>query len=540
MKKKSIFFFGFLMALLLVGCSAKNSASRELNIAITGSPLSADPQMLYDVDSGIICKFFCTTLYEYNEKKELVPGLAESYEVSDDGLTYTFHLKDELKWSDGRPLTAEDFVFGFKRFSDPNVGSNAVYLITDCCKLKNAQAILEAHMPLSELGVYAPDNRTFIIELEEPCSYFTDLLTNANFSPCNEDFYHSTGGKYGTSHDTVLSCGPFVLDKFEPLATQIHFKKNPYYYDSDSIELEGVNIQVISNSQQSLMCYEAGTIDIMAVEGELLELTDDDPELNIFTSASLYFFFMNQEGSCPELKNKNIRIAISKSLDRKDLVDNLLRSGYVPMTRIIPQGFYTETDGTDFAIDLNRYDEVAGYDPDSALSYWKKGLEELGKDSVTLELVYNADLVALGEAMAAQMEKALPGLKIELKGVPLKERVALRSRGEYEIMLSGWYADYSDPTTFLALYLSTASAKSYANPDFDALYTESTSARMAKNPDERNKILHQIEDIIMEDAGTVPIYSEGNTYLIRSNISGFQTPPTGTGIIVKGIKKEVG
>ncbi|MBR5179259.1 MAG: peptide ABC transporter substrate-binding protein [Lachnospiraceae bacterium] len=540
MRKISFYLLGFLLAIILSGCSGKIDASKELNMAISGSPLSADPVMLYDGNTGIMCKFFCSTLYEYNNKKELKPALAESYEVSEDGLTYTFHIKEGLKWSDGRPLTAEDFVFGFRRFSDPNVGSNAVYLITDCCKLKNAEKILAGELPLSELGVSAPDNLTFIVELEEPCTYFTDLLTNNNFTPCNEDFYHSKGNKYGSSHDAVLSCGPYILDRYEPLATQIHFVKNPYYYDSDSILLSGVNIQVIANQQQALMCYETGAIDIMEVKGELLELTDDDPELNILPGASLYFLFLNQNGSRPELMNKNIRMAISKSIDRQDITDNLLRSGFSPMTRIIPPGFYFETDGTDYAIDQHLYDEYAIYDPDTALTYWKQGLSELGVSSMTFELIFNSDKITECEAIAAQLERNLPGLHIELLGVPFKERSARRAKGEYEIMLSNWFPDYSDPTSFYALYLSNATAKSYHNPEYDEAYDKTCTTEMSKNAYERNKLLHKVEDIIMEDAGTVPIYTTGNTYLIRSNVSGFQTPPTGTGIIITGLSKEEG
>ena len=383
------------------------------------------------------------------------------------------------------------------------------------------------------------DNLTFVIELEEPCTYFTDLLTNNNFTPCNEDFFHSVGDKYGTSYDTVLSCGPYILDRYEPLATQIHFKKNPYYYDSENIKLDGVNLQVIGNAQQALMCYEAGTVDILSVEGELLELTDTDPELHVFTSASLYYFYVNQTKEREELRNKNIRIAISKSLDRQDLVDNLLRSGFAPMTRIIPPGFYTETDGTDFAADSGLYDEYAAYDPDSAVKHWQQGLAELGVTSLEFELVCNSDQVAVAEVLVDQMERTLPGLKIRIKAVPFKERVALRGRGEYELMISGWYADYSDPTSFLALFITGANANSYNNPEYDSLYNLSCSAEYAKDPDGRNAILHRVEDLLMEDAGTIPIYTTGNTYLIRSNVTGFQIPPTGTGVIITGLEKEV-
>ena len=532
-----VFVFTFTM---FTGCSGKSSVKSELNFMLTSSPNSADPTLLFDTAGYTISKFFCCTLYEYNNKKQLVPALAESYELSDDGLTYIFHLRKDGKWSDGRPITAADFVFSFKRLADPNVGSNSVYFVTDCCKLKNVMEIQAGEKPLSELGVYAPDNETFVVELEEPCTFFLDLLTNNNFCPINEEFFYSTGGKFGTSDETVLSCGPFVIDRFEPLATQIHFTKNPYYYNSDSITLSGVNLLVIPNEQQALMCYETGMVDIMQISGELTELAIEDPEFTEFSGTTLYYIYINQRTSCAELKNRNIRMALSKSLDRKSLTDNLLKAGNIPITRIIPLGFYTETDGSDFSRDQDKYNDYAAYDPESALSYWKQGLSELGISSLKLGFCCNSDKVAVVEVLKDQMEKALPGLEIEINGVPFKERISMRQSGEYDLMLSGWGPDFSDPTTYLALFLSNSNAVTYSNEEYDRMYATACSAEMAVNPESRNIVLHQLEDILLEDAATIPLYVQGNTYLVRKNITGFQIPPKGSGIIINGINKEVG
>lgn len=206
------------------------------------------------------------------------------------------------------------------------------------------------------------------------------------------------------------------------------------------------------------------------------------------------------------------------------------------MTRIIPPGFYTETDGTDFSIDTGRCNEYAGYDPDKALEYWKKGLSELGVSSVNLGFLFASDYIAVAEAIANQMEKRLPGLKLELKGVPFKDRIDKENSGEYDLVLTGWNADYSDPTSFLALFYTSDSNHSYTNEEYDSAYALAGSMEMSKNPDERNKVLHKVEDIIMEDAGVIPVYTKGKTYLIREFVSGFQTPPTGVGVIVAGIK----
>ena len=540
MKSKVVLLFiAILSVFLFTACSNGHSIKNELNYALNSSPLTADPTLTYDVNTSVFNAFYCATLYDYNSDKKLVPGLAESYEVSEDGLTYTFHLRKDLKWSDGRQLTANDFVYGFKRLADPNVGSNSIYFITDCCKLKNIFDIQDGEKTLSELGVSAPDNNTFIVELEEPCSYFLDLITLKNFAPCNEDFFHSTGNNFGSSESNILSSGPYIIDRYEPLATQIHFKKNPYYYDVDSIKIEGINVQIIADGQQALMCYEAGLVDIVSVSGELLELAESDPELHIFTSAQLMYLDVNQVSSGPELQNINIRKALTKSIDRQDLTKNLLKSGNEPITRIIPKGFYAETDGTDFAENSDRYTEAAGYDKDEAFKYWKQGLSELGISEISLEFVYSSDSVAIAEAIASQMEKTLPGLTVKLKGVPFKERITLENQGKYDLLFTGWSADYSDPTSFLALFLSTGEAVSYSNPEYDSLYSLSCNGEYINKPDERNKILHSLEDMIMEDAGTIPIFTSGNTYLIKSYVSGLQTPPTGTGIIVTDLFKKV-
>ena len=156
----------FMAVSALGGCSGSSISSDELNIAIGGSPLTVDPQLAMDTSSSDVITFFISTLYEYNDKNEITPWLAESCDISEDGLTYTFHIKEGLKWSDGRPLEAEDFVYGMRRLADPDLKSGASYLITDCCRVKNAENVFLGKTPLNELGVSSPDSRTIIIELE--------------------------------------------------------------------------------------------------------------------------------------------------------------------------------------------------------------------------------------------------------------------------------------------------------------------------------------------------------------------------------------
>lgn len=269
MKKQSIMVVIFLLTAVLSGCADAKSAEKELSMEISSSPATVDPQMGVDFNSGLALSFSTACLYKYDIDGNLKPCLAKSYDLSDDGCTYTFHLKDGLKWSDGRLLTAEDFVCGFQRVADPDVGSNAVYLITDNCIIKNAREVNAGKLPVNELGVSSPDNKTFIVELEEPCPFFCSLISRETFAPCNEDFIHSVGKRYASSADTMLYSGPYIMDRYEPLAMQIHFTANPNYVNADSISIPGVTLQVADNTQQAMMCYEAKDVDMIPISGEM-------------------------------------------------------------------------------------------------------------------------------------------------------------------------------------------------------------------------------------------------------------------------------
>ena len=539
MKKKLSILLACLFLLgALGGCGVKGSTDAEVSIMLPQSPITVDPQLVSDTNSGFVASFFTAGLFGYDADRNLIPVMADSYETSEDGLTYTFKLKKDLKWSDGRPLTAEDFVFAFRRLADPDVGSNSAYLITDSCQIKNAEEVNRKEKPVNELGVSSPDDHTFVVELDMPCPYFCSLLTACSFSPCNEDFYHSVGDDYADSDKTVLSCGPYIMDRYEPLAMQIHFTKNPNFVYADQITVPGANVQVVANAQQALMSYESGGLDVTSISGELAELTVDDPELTQFPGASSFFLFLNLK-NCKALGNKNIRMALSKSIDRESIVKNVTRAGTTPLSRMSPSGYYKMKDGTDFSADADRYQKQMGYDPAAAAELWKKGLEELGVTSVSLTLVFPSSQSSLMEAYANQMTGNLPGLAIELKAVTQKEVSETRASGDFDMLFYGWAADYADPTAFLALYISSATDVGYHNPDYDAMYDQIQGKDLVNDPEKRDELMQKAEDMLMDDAAFIPLFSRGEAYLIKKNVTGFQMTPTGIGCVLVGLRKEV-
>ncbi len=528
----------FIIVLCLAGCGSTDRSKAEINVGIGASPNTFDPQLIADSASSEAAAYFMAGLYQYNVNKELVPCLAESYDLSPDRLTYTFHLKKGLKWSDGRPLNAEDFAFGLQRLADPDVGSNAIYLITECCTIKNAEAVSERKMPVGELGVSSPDDTTLIIELERPCPFFCDLLTMPSFAPCNKDFYHSVGKDYADSAENILSCGPYMVDRYEPLATQIHYSRNPYYVDADKIKPEGINLRVVTDTQQALMSYKTGILDIIRISGQYTELATGDPELHAFSTATTKYLEVNHR-TCPALQNKNVLRAICKSINREDLTTKLLKEGNYPLTRFVPPGSCIEPDKKDFAEDKDRYASQLGYDQEEAKKLWEKGLSELGKDSLTIELAYDSGVKDLMEAVKSEVEANLKGLTLELKSITFKDRLQKKNAGDYELLFSGWNGDYADPTTFLGQFLSEAAPAGYNNPDFDKLYNECQTAKLAQDPPARYKQLHALEDMLAEDVGYIPLYTSGELYLIRKGVEGFIKTPTGGAPIVTGLTKEV-
>jgi len=526
-----------ILTLIFTGCSDSKSMKEEISIAVNTPPSTVDPQLMSDVPSAIVGSFGNVGLYEYDNEGNLKPCLAESHEVSDDGCTYTFHLKKGLKWSDGRPLTAEDFVFAFRRLSDPDVGSNSIYLITDNSMILNAKKVNSGELPVSELGVSAPDKDTFVVVLEEPCPYFCSLVSKQDFSPCNEDFYHEMGNSFASSGDTLLYSGPYIMDQYEPLPQQIHFTKNPYYVDADTITVPGITLRVVENTQQAMMCYEAGDIDIAKISGELAELALGDPELQVFPQANIAYIAFNSM-DCPALKNRNIRMAISKSLDRKNITDKVIKTGATPLTRINPPKFYRETDGTDFSYDNFQYDEYSAYDSEEAKKLMEKGLSELGVSKITLNIIYHSVGGSTAEAMADQMKSSLPGLEINLTPLPFKEVLQRKARNDYDLLYITWIADYVDPTSFLGIF-TESSANGYSNPEYEELFSRIQSAEFAGKPDERNKLMHEAEDFLMEDAALIPLWMNNSNFLINSGVKGFALTPTGDAYVVTGLTKEV-
>lgn len=349
----------------------------------------SDPQVATDGTSFEVIADYTDGLMQMDADGAAVPAMAETYDISEDGKTYTFHLRD-AKWSNGEAVTAADFVFGWQRAVDPATASEYSYMLSDIGQVVNAAEIIAGEKPVTDLGVTAVDDKTLEVQLNVPVSYFLSLMYFPTFYPVNEAFYNTCADTFGTSPETVLSNGAFVLTDYQPAATAFAMEKNPDYYDADKIALDGLAYQVIKDSQQALMSYQTGTLDITLLNGEQVDQVKDDPEFTSVGAGYLWYISPNID-AVPDLANLNLRKAMTFALDRDAITGDVLKDGSTPAYTAVPAQFATGPDGSDFSADQTKFADDCAYDPEKAKEFFETAKAELGKDTFTFDMVVDAD-----------------------------------------------------------------------------------------------------------------------------------------------------
>lgn len=529
-----------LLVVLMPGCSVSGrdgGNTNELNMAIANYPPTMDPQLVSDTLSSQMTAIYCGRLYRYNNEGELVPDLAESYEVSEDGLSWTFHISPDAKWSNGDPVTADDFVFAVQRVADPETGSGAIYVLTDYCNIKNVDEAYAGEVDVSEIGAVAVDDSTLRFDLASVCPYFLSLVSLVTFAPCNREFFYSCNGHYCDSVDTMISSGAFAIDRYEPLATQVHFTKNSGYAHSEDVALDGINCFTIANAQQSYMCFDIGQLDITQLSGDVLDMVGDDDRVHV-VRGGIYYMFFNFISDA--VNNQNIRNALIRSLDREAIADSVIKSGSEPETRLVMEGMYQGESSADYDEQTEDFDNLCGFDPEAARELWEEGLSEIGESSVTLTVAYRNAMSTYVEAMAEQWEDNLPGLTIQFEPLQPEQWVQELSGGDYDLMFSGWVPDYADPTAILSVMVTNTNATSplYSDPHYDELLDQADSAEFANAPEARNEILHEAEMYVAEQAAYIPIVFNNYDFIVSDRVSGFAGTPVGMQLIVQDMSLE--
>lgn len=502
--------------------AAAGSSSEKLVYHINTLIDTMDPTTANDGTSFTVISQVTEGLYTRDENGSPILGMASDVQKSDDGLTYTFTIRDDAKWSaTGDPVTANDFVFSWQRLADPSTAAAYQWFVETAC-IKNAAEVTAGTMSPDQLGVSAPDDKTLVVELSSPCPILEQLLTFVCFMPIEQSFYESCGDTFATSPETINCNGPFRITDYQVSATSFSAEKNPDYYDADKVTLAGIEWQVIQDSQTAAMAYDNGTLDCVTLTGSTIEQYQDDPDFS--TRADGYVWFLVPNYNVEGLDNKNIRMALAKSFDKSAICTGILKDGSEPIDYLVPEGVATSPSGNDFRADAGDSYDSWTYDVAAAQEYWKKGLEELGKDSLTFTLLCDDpdSCQQIAQYLQSQWQTNLPGCTIELKVEPKKARLADMQNGSFDIGLNRWGPDYADPMTYMDMFEtgSTTDYGGWSNADYDSIIESAKFGDLAKDVDTRWEKLISCEQMLADDCVIFPVYAQSQAMMISPNVSG--------------------
>ncbi len=513
------------MTVGLAGCGSSSSSSDEkvFTMASELDIAGLDSSVVTDGTSFTAIGLMVEGLMGVNEDGEIVPAAADSVSTSDDGLVYTYHLR-EASWSNGTPVTADDFVYGWQRII-ANSGDYAYLYGSDGAAILNADALMGkqadgetlTQADLDTLGIKAIDDQTVEITLEKTCSFFDQLMSFYVFYPINRAYAEEVGDQYAKTADTMISNGAFTIDSWD-LGSKAVFEKNEEYWNADAVNLDEFVMTLVQDPQTSATNFDSGYNDWATINSSLVDKYRDTPEFNAYSSGFLFYLSLNFEDQ--NIQNYNIRKALSLAIDRTDFAENILNDGSTEADGFIPTTLCADPDGVDFR---ERAEDFTTYDMTAAQEALDAGLAELGVEEITLTLLYGTDESPM-EQEATYLQNAftqLDGLNIEMVATTKKDRLNNKMpNGEYSVALTRWGPDYADATTYLNLLISTNTARSghYANAEYDAMMESvQTESDVATRFDE----MVAAEKIAMDDIAVIPVFEKGSALLIRETVSNY-------------------
>lgn len=503
------------------GTHAKEAGEGQiLQLPLDAEVSTLDPQAAVDSTSFEVITCMMEGLYGVDERGEISPALAGETESLPDGRGYRFTLKEAV-WSDGSPVTAQDFVYGWRRGIDPKEG-NENGLLFEAAGIVNAKEILAGEQGPEALGIRAVDARTLEVELERPVPYFLSMLALPVFYPMDQAFFEGCeeryGKPYGTSPETVLTNGPFRLESYQPSGQEIVLVKDPSYRQAGQVRLEAISYQVVKDPQQALLAYEGGGLDMAVLSGEQAEQYADHEEAVTLPLGSLWYLSPNTR--VPGLENESLRKAISLAYDRQAAAELVLGDGSRAAYGAVPSGFVKGPDGEDFRD--SRTD--LGEGGEAARRYLEQAKDELGRAAFTFRLLIEDTTAArdVGQFLQAEIQTTLPGVTIDLEPVPKKIRLERMSQGEYELGLARWGADYSDPVAFLGMWTTDSSFNygGWSDGAYDQMIRAAGEEPLCADLKARWDTLQQAEEILLERAAIFPVCEKANRALLKSDVHG--------------------
>ena len=517
-----------LVSLGLAACGGNSTSTstsgnqQSLTITTFGELATLDSADYDDVPSSDMLGQIFEGLYRVTKDNKVELGMAaEEPTVSADGLVYTFKLRD-AKWSDGTPVTAGDFVFTYRKLVDPKEG----HVAQSADVFKNAKKIRSGELSTEELGVKAIDDKTLEITLENPAPYLPKLLTGSRFLPQSEKVAKEKGEGYGSSADSIVTNGPFKLEGWTGSELSWKLVKNDGYWDAANVQLQNVTVNVSKEVATSVQLFDGKQVQYTTISEQFVDQYKGQPTYHSIPKATMGYMSFNVERKITG--NKHFRRAISMAYDKAALVNNVLKDGSIVSNGLVPKGFAENPEtGKDYVEDRG---DLLSYNVEEAQKELALAKQELGMDTIEVTLLTSdaGSAKVVGEYLQAQIQKNLPGVTLNIKSVPLKNRLELQRADDFDFFFGTWAPDYQDPVNFLEQYVTGGGINfaNYSSEAYDKAVAE-VKTTYATKPAERYKQMIAAEKIVMDDAVVAPIYQASQSYLLAENVDGFEVLPFG-------------
>lgn len=511
------------VAMVLAACSNNNSSSsiKVMNTSVTNEISTLDSSKYGDTISSEVLQNSMEGLYRFNKKNQPELAGATKVERSKDQKVYTFTLRKNAKWSNGDPVTAQDYVLAWRRTVDPKNSSldSDSYAI-----IKNGDAINKGKAPVSSLGIKAIGKYKLQVTLADPIPYLPQILEGAQFYPQDSKLVKKLGSKYGTSSKNLVYNGPFTVTGWTGSNLKWTYKKNPTYWNKKIVHVNKVNVQVVQTPSTGINLFKSGQLDYTTLPSNFAKQYQNNSSYHTKVTPTNGYISFNLKRKATG--NVHIRRAISRAIDKEQLVKTVLHQGKAS-NGIVASGFITdEATGNDYRKDAG---DMVSYNTAEAKKEWQLGLKQLGKKKLTLELLTSDidDAKRVGEFIQSDLMKNLPGLTLNVRSIPLKSRLANTTNHNYDFVYGTWQPSYEDPIDFLTVGGLFNLAPDYHNTNF---WKQINLARStyATDPHKRlTALINTEKQLIQKDAFAAPLFQAGTSYLLNKKVTGFQLSPYG-------------
>ena len=503
---------------MLAGCGSKTDTD-TFRFANDTDIVGMDSTVVDDAMSFNAITAITDGLTTVDVKGNTIPGIAKSWDVSNNGLTYTFHLRD-AKWANGDDVTAQDFVYSWHRIIK-NAGNYAYMLGSEGASIKNADSLIDlgttaTDEQLNTLGIKATDDKTVVVDLEKNVPYFVGLMSFPCYFPQNQKFVEKCGKNYATKPEYILGNGAYKMTKWIK-GNKATFTKNDKYYDAKSVKTKNLEMYLVQDPKTAAQNFDNGKVDYATINSTLVDKYKGKDTFKAIREGYLAYLICNFKADTTA--NKNLRHALSYAINRKDLCDNILKDGSQPATGFVPAQLCKSLSGKDFREESGKY---VDYDVKKAQEYLDAAKKELGTDTITVDLLYGTDespMDTFAEYLQGSFTK-LKGLKVNMVATVKKDRIYNReASGNFQIACTRWAPDYADPTTFLNVLTSTNSNNygKWENAQYNSLL------KQAQNETDVNKRWNELleaEKVMMDDMPNIPVVQTGTAALQAKNVKG--------------------